>query len=88
VIAFIVEAAGRLLTVAFKFVPMQTGVSEAGFAVLTDVLGMGPAVGTTLGLVRKARMLCWTAVGTVLLVRHGLSASAVLADPRLGGSPR
>jgi hypothetical protein len=88
VIAFIVEAAGRLLTVAFKFVPLQMGVSEAGLAALTGVLGLGTTVGTTLGLVRKVRMLCWTAVGTVLLVRHGLSASAVLADPRLGRSPR
>jgi hypothetical protein len=71
VIAFIVEAAGRLLTVAFKFIPLQMGVSEAGTAFLTDVLGLGTTLGTTLGLVRKVRMLCWTAVGTVLLVRRG-----------------
>ena len=83
VIAFIVEAAGRLLTVVFKFVPLQMGVSEAGTAFLTGVLGLGTTLGTTLGLVRKVRMICWTGVGTVLLVRRGLSAAAVLSDPQL-----
>jgi hypothetical protein len=83
VIAFIVEAAGRLLTVVFKFVPLQMGVSEAGTAFLTGVLGLGTTLGTTLGLVRKVRMICWTGVGTVLLVRRGLSAATVLSDPQL-----
>jgi hypothetical protein len=83
VIAFIVEAAGRLLTVAFKFVPLQMGVSEAGTAFLTGVLGLGTTLGTTLGLVKKVRMLCWIAVGTILLVRRGLTAASVLADPQL-----
>jgi Lysylphosphatidylglycerol synthase TM region len=82
-IAFILEAAGRLLTVVFKFVPLQMGVSEAGTAFLTGVLGLGPTLGTTLGLVRKVRMICWTAVGTMLLVRRGLSASSVLTDTQL-----
>jgi hypothetical protein len=82
-IAFILEAAGRLLTVVFKFVPLQMGVSEAGTAFLTGVLGLGPTLGTTLGLVRKVRMICWTAVGTLLLVRRGLSASSVLVDTQL-----
>jgi hypothetical protein len=83
VIAFIVEAAGRLLTVVFKFVPLQLGVSEAGTAFLTGVLGLGTTLGTTLGLVRKVRMICWTGVGTLLLVKRGLSASSVLADTQL-----
>ena len=86
-IAFIIEAAGRLLTVGFKFVPLQMGVSEAGIAFLTGVLGLGTTLGTTLGLVRKVRMLCWTAVGTVLLVRRGLTATSVLADPQLNKAP-
>jgi hypothetical protein len=86
VIAFIVEAAGRLLTVVFKFVPLQMGVSEAGTAFLTGVLGLGTTLGTTLGLVRKVRMLCWTALGTLLLVRRGLTVASVLGDPQLNKS--
>jgi hypothetical protein len=69
--------------VAFKFIPLQMGVGEAGTAFLTDVLGLGTTLGTTLGLVRKIRMLCWIAVGTILLVRRGLTAGSVLADRQL-----
>ena len=86
VIAFIVETVNRLITVAFKFVPMQVGVNEAGSALLTTVLGLGAASGTTLGLVRKVRMLCWTGVGVLLLINHGLTARRVLADPQLNNT--
>ena len=71
----------------FKFVPLQMGVSEAGTAFLTGVLGLGTTLGTTLGLVRKVRMICWTGIGTLLLVRRGLSATSVLADPQLNRTP-
>ena len=63
------------------------GVSEAGTAFLTGVLGLGTTLGTTLGLVRKVRMICWTGIGTLLLVRRGLSATSVLADPQLNRTP-
>jgi hypothetical protein len=85
-IAFIVETANRLITVVFKFIPLQVGVNEAGTALLTEVLGLGAASGTTLGLVRKVRVLCWTAIGLALLVRHGLTAKSILADPQLSGT--
>jgi hypothetical protein len=81
--AFIVETVNRLIIVVFKFVPLQVGVNEAGTALLTGVLGLGPVVGTTIGLVRKVRILCWTAAGTVLLLRRGLSAGRVLDDHEL-----
>ena len=65
-IAFILETANRLTNVVFKFVPMRLGVDEAGSALLTTVLGYTSATGATLALVRKVRMLFWTAVGRVL----------------------
>jgi len=79
-IAFIVETVNRLIIVAFKFVPLGAGVNEVGTSFLTGVLGLGTAVGATIGIVRKVRILCWIAVGTVLLVRRGLSARRVLAE--------
>jgi hypothetical protein len=85
-IAFVVETVNRLITVVFKFVPLQVGVNEAGTAFLTGVLGLGTVIGTTIGLVRKVRVLCWIAVGTALLVRRGLSAGRVLREAQLGGS--
>jgi hypothetical protein len=62
---------------------MGIGVNEAGTAYLTGVLGLGTVAGTTIALVRKVRILCWTAVGTTLLIRRGLTAGRVLADSQL-----
>jgi len=40
---------------------------------LTKVLHLGTTVGVTLAIIRKARIICWTAVGVALLVGRGLS---------------
>jgi hypothetical protein len=86
--SFVLETVNRLITVLFKFVPIQLGVNEAGTALATQMLGMGPGPGLTLGIVRRARVLFWMLVGTILLVRHGLSARRVLADvPPPGRTP-
>ena len=69
--------ANRLTNVVFKFVPMRLGVDEAGSALLTTVLGYTSATGATLALVRKVRMLVWTAVGVFFLARwRGADADA------------
>jgi len=81
--SFLLETVNRLIIVAFKFMPMGLFVNEAGTAYLTGVLGLGTVIGTTIGLVRKVRILCWTAVGTTLLMRRGLSAGRVLAESQL-----
>ena len=75
-IAFILESANRLTNVVFKFVPMRLGVDEAGSALLTTVLGYTSATGATLALVRKVRMLVWTAVGVFFLARWRGAADA------------
>ena len=81
--SFIVESADRVITVAFKFVPFQVGVGEAGTGLVTNILGLGTTPGVTLSIVRKARMGIWSLIGTVLLVRRGLTPRRVLADPEL-----
>src|SRR5206468_7084075 len=65
--SFIVETADRLITVAFKFVPFQVGVGEAGTAVITQLLGLGAAPGATVSIVRTARMRIWSLSGTAPL---------------------
>jgi hypothetical protein len=65
--AFVLETAGRLIVVAFKFVPYRLGVDEAGTALVARALALDPAVGVTLALVRRLRILFWNAVGLVLL---------------------
>jgi hypothetical protein len=81
--SFILETVNRLITVIFKFIPMQVGVNEAGTALVTQVLELGAAVGVTLGVVRKVRMLFWASAGIVLLVRRGLTARRILEDSEL-----
>jgi hypothetical protein len=78
--ALILESVGRLINVLFKFVPLRLGVDEYGAAQVSRVLGLDPTAGVTLALVRKARILAWTAVGIFLLARRGLSIRTVLHD--------
>ena len=76
--ALVVESTGRVINVLFKFVPLRLGVDEAGNALLALPLGLLPASLVTLALVRKARILVWTAVGVALLFRRGLSVRRAL----------
>ena len=78
-VAFILETANRLINVVFKFVPMRLGVDEAGSGLLITMLNYPAQVGVMLALVRKVRMLVWTAVGVVFLARRGLSSPVEVA---------
>jgi hypothetical protein len=71
--AFIFDSFQRVVNVVFRVVPLRVGVDEAGAALVAHALGLGPAAGVTLALVRKARVLTWTVVGLVLLIRKGVS---------------
>ncbi|WP_396626221.1 lysylphosphatidylglycerol synthase domain-containing protein [Luteitalea sp.] len=73
--AFLLESINRFVNVAFKFVPMRLGVDEAGSGLLTQVLYGSSALGVTLAVVRKARMLVWTGVGVLFLGLRGLSTA-------------
>lgn len=65
--AFILEAVNRVINIVFSFVPAMVGVDEAGSGLLARTLGLGTAVGVTLAIVRKARMLVWIGVGLIFL---------------------
>ncbi|MGE0042142.1 MAG: lysylphosphatidylglycerol synthase transmembrane domain-containing protein [Vicinamibacterales bacterium] len=68
--AFLLESAGRLITVVFKAVPFRLGVDEAGTALVARALALDPTLGVTLALVRRLRIICWNGLGLVLLSRH------------------
>jgi hypothetical protein len=68
--AFVLETAGRLVVVAFKFVPYRLGVDEAGAALVARALTLDPAVGVTLAFVRRLRVLFWNAVGLAVLTQR------------------
>lgn len=79
--AFLFEAINRFINVAFKFVPLRLGVDEAGTALLAQVLGYTAALGVTLSVVRKARVLVWTGVGVAFLASRGLRPTGEVTDP-------
>lgn len=68
--AFLMESAGRFVTIAFKFVPYRLGIDEIGSGAVAQVLGLAPATGVTLALVRRLRIIVLNAVGLLKLV-HG-----------------
>jgi hypothetical protein len=78
--AYVLESVNRIINVVFKFVPLRAGVDEAGSSWVTKVLKFGPTAGTTLAIIRKARVICWTALGVAFLVRRGLSTQAVAEE--------
>jgi Lysylphosphatidylglycerol synthase TM region len=68
--AFLMESAGRFVTVAFKFIPFRLGVDEAGAGLVAQVLGIPAATGVTLALVRRLRIIVLNAVGLLVLTRR------------------
>ena len=71
--AFLLESVSRLITIVFKLVPFVIGVDEAGAQFVTETLAIGAGVGVTLAIIRKGRILFWTAIGLVFIVKRGLS---------------
>jgi hypothetical protein len=78
--AFILESVNRVINVVFKFVPLRTGVDEAGTGMLSKILGFTTVTGVTLAIVRKGRDLVWTAIGVAFLVRRGFSMRAAARE--------
>jgi Lysylphosphatidylglycerol synthase TM region len=78
--AFVLESVNRVINVVFKFVPLRLGVDEAGSGWVTHALKFGKTSGITLAIIRKARVICWTALGVALLVRRGLSLREVAEE--------
>jgi hypothetical protein len=66
--AFLLESAGRFVTIAFKFVPYRLGIDEMGSGAVAQALGLPAAVGVTLALIRRLRILVINAIGVVKLV--------------------
>lgn len=66
--AFLMESAGRFVTIAFKFVPYRLGIDEVGSGAVAQALGLTAANGVTLALVRRLRILVLNAIGLGKLV--------------------
>jgi Lysylphosphatidylglycerol synthase TM region len=81
--AFLLESVSRLITIVFKLVPFLIGVDEAGAQFVAETVAAGVGIGVTLAIIRKGRILFWTAVGLILIIKRGLSLREI---NRLGKS--
>ena len=75
--AFLLESVSRLITIVFKLIPFVIGVDEAGAQFVGDTLALAAGIGVTLAVIRKGRILFWTAVGLLLIIKRGLSFRAI-----------
>jgi hypothetical protein len=72
--AFILDAVNRIVNIVFRVVPFKMGVDELGAGFVSQAIGLGPALGVTMALVRKGRLLAWAAVGFGLLASRGATS--------------
>jgi hypothetical protein len=70
--AFILDTFNRIVAVVARPVPLKAGVDEVSTAMVATAVGLTPAVGVTLALIRKARILVWASLGMALLLRKGI----------------
>ena len=64
---FILEGGVKFIATVFAFIPGQVGASEGVYSLLAGAIGLPPAVGLTLALVRRIRGLLVASVGVVVL---------------------
>jgi lysylphosphatidylglycerol synthase-like protein len=84
--AVVLETVSRGVTILFKMLPMRLGIDEAGAAVFADRLGLGSATGITLALVRRMRLLCWSAVGIVFVLMRSIRRSVPNASVEIASA--
>lgn len=76
--SFLLESISRAITVVFKLVPFLIGVDEAGARYVTETLALGAGLGVTLAIIRKGRILFWTALGIIMILKREFSVTDIL----------
>lgn len=66
-LAIVLDTVQRMINVIFRVVPLKIGVDETFSGLMSHALGLGSALGVTMGVIRKIRVLFWSLVGLVLL---------------------
>lgn len=82
--SFLLESVSRLITILFKLIPLTIGVDEAGAKFVGDTVALAAGVGVTLAIIRKGRILFWTALGLILIIKRGLSFKTLSSVERNG----
>lgn len=62
---------GLFLTGLIFFMPANLGTSEGSYSLALKFLGYDPALGLTLGILRRIRSFVWSAIGILILFHAG-----------------
>ena len=68
--AIIFETVNRVTIVVFKFVPFRIGIDEAASGAVAPLLAVTASAGVALAVIRKVRVLFWSAIGLMLVATH------------------
>lgn len=85
--SFLLESVSRVITIVFKLVPFLVGVDEAGAQFVAETVGIGAAIGVTLAIIRKGRILFWALIGLLIIAKRGISITKMF-DADEGQLPR
>ena len=80
--ACVIEALGTGVSFATFFVPVQFGIDEGGTVAIFSALGLSPAAGLSLALVRRIREAVWVTIGVVFLTTARKSSRPEAAAER------
>ena len=61
------------LTSVIFFMPANLGTSEGSFSLALRFLGYDPAIGLTVGLIKRLRTLVWSLIGILILFFAGMT---------------
>ena len=75
--SFLLESVSRFIAIMFKLVPLVIGVDEAGSQFMGQTLALAAGMGVTIAIIRKGRILFWTAIGIIIIIKRGLSISDI-----------
>jgi hypothetical protein len=76
--AFLLESVSRVITIMFKLIPFAIGIDEAGSQFISETLMLGAAVGITISILRKGRILFWAIIGFLIILKRGFSIKELL----------
>lgn len=80
--ALFVYIFGLFLTSAIFFMPANLGTSEGSYSLALKLLGYDPALGLSVGIIRRLRSFVWSAIGMLILMYAGLLKKEVEYEQR------
>ena len=78
-IAFLITSLAVIINSLFFFMPSNIGVLEGGQVFLFMTLGLNPAMGLALGIIKRMRKIFWISIGWVFLTRLSRQVSRAKA---------